>query len=93
MTSFSPILGTRTKLRNNGTSCRTGSTSTSATEVEARILASEGIDSSDLDEYSADEFDLQEDGWCSCEKCLHMENAMERVCCRFFSEIIGSKFG
>ena len=33
-----------------------------------------------------------EDGWCTCEQCVQMENAAERVCCQSIAGIIGRKF-
>ena len=64
----------------------------SASEVDARQLASQEVDSSDDDsgETSTDEL---EDGWCTCEKCLHMEQAVDRVCCRSLFDTTGNKFG
>ena len=61
-----------------------------ASEVDARLLASQENKSSDDD---TDEHDEGDDHWCSCENCVHMEVAMENVCCRSFSDTIGNKFG
>ena len=62
-----------------------------ASEVDARLLASQDNESSDDD---TDEHDnAGDENWCSCENCVHMEVAMENVCCRSFSDTIGNKFG
>ena len=62
----------------------------SASEVDERLRAYQEEDDSDDENNPSVEL---EDGWCTCEKCVHMENPAERVCCRSFANMIGEKFG
>ena len=59
-------------------------------EVDERLRAYPEFD--DIDDENNSSVEL-EDGWCTCGKCVHMDNPDERVCCRSFNEIIGDKFG
>ena len=66
----------------------------SAVEVEERLRAhseaSEVEIRSDEDAVSTDV--PEEDDWCTCEQCVHMENLAERVCCQSIAGVIGRKF-
>ena len=61
-----------------------------AEEVEERLRVDGEEVSSDDDSISIDV--SEEDGWCTCEQCVYMENATERVCCQSISGTIGRKF-
>ena len=63
----------------------------SASEIEAHLLASQDDDENES-EYDADDEGTSEDV-CTCEKCVDMEHALERSCCRSFSHVIGNKMG
>ena len=62
----------------------------SADEVEERLQTHGEEVSSDEDAVSIEV--PGEDGWCTCEQCVQMENAAERVCCQSIAGIIGRKF-
>ena len=60
----------------------------SESEVDARLLASQELTDDGGDEPEGNGTDGPGDKWCTCEQCLHMEQAVERVYCRSFSGII-----
>ena len=62
----------------------------SESEVDARLLANQEFKDGDDDPEGIATDELG-DEWCTCEQCLHMEHAVERVCCKCFSDIIGKK--